>query len=84
MLVLSDWAFSHGLVLLNPGRGHRIHEGMQGLARAALAGGIPCLLVPKWNIPAKESIILMMRVYAFMAMNKVGESDGILDCSEVT
>ena len=46
-------------------------EGVQGFARAALAGGIPCLLETKWNIPAKESIILMTRAYAYMAVNKV-------------
>ena len=46
-------------------------EGVQGFARTALAGGIPCLVATKWNIPAKESIMLMTRVYAFMAMNKV-------------
>ena len=48
-------------------------EGVQGFARTALAGGIPCLLASKWNVPAKESIILMTRVYAFMALNKVGQ-----------
>ena len=52
-------------------------EGVQGFARAALAGGIPCLLSSKWNIPAKESIILMTRVYAFMALHKVWKSVAI-------
>ena len=48
-----------------------MNEGLQGFARTALAGGIPCLLASKWNIPTVESLILMTRVYAFMAMNKV-------------
>ena len=51
-----------------------MREGVQGFARTALAGGIPCLLASKWNIPAKESMILMTRVYAFMALNKVEQS----------
>lgn len=50
-----------------------MREGVQGFGRTALAGGIPCLLASKWNIPTVESIILMTRVYAFMAVNKVGE-----------
>ena len=50
-----------------------MNEGLQGFARTALAGGIPCLLASKWNVPTVESIILMTRVYAFMAMNKVWE-----------
>ena len=49
-------------------------EGVQGFGRTALAGGIPCLLASKWNVPAKETIILMTRVYIFMALNKVWES----------
>ena len=56
-----------------PARGHGIGEGLQGFTRAVLAGGVPCLLAPKWNIPVEESTVLMMRVYAFMAMNKVRE-----------
>ena len=53
------------------GCGHHLGEGVQGFAQAALAGGIPCLVAAKWNIPAKESIILLTRMYAFMAANKV-------------
>ena len=49
-------------------------EGLQGFARAVLAGGVPCLLAPKWDTPVEESIILMMRVYAFMASDKVREA----------
>ena len=44
---------------------------MQGFARAAQTGGIPCLIAAKWDIPARESIILLTRMYALMAMNKV-------------
>ena len=58
-------------MIMSPGRGLYRREGVQGFARAALAGGIPCLLASKWNVPAKESIILMTRVYAFMALDKV-------------
>ena len=54
-------------------------EGVQGFGRTALAGGIPCLLASKWDVPAKESIILMTRVYAFMALNKVGQSVGVVE-----
>lgn len=54
-------------------RGHSIGEGLQGFARAVLAGGVPCLLAPKWNTSIEESTVLMMRVYAFMASDKVGE-----------
>ena len=49
-------------------------EGVHGFARAALAGGIPCLLASKWNVPAKESIMLMVRFYGCMVVNKVGWS----------
>ena len=52
-------------------RHHHTNEGVQGFARAALAGGIPCLLATKWSIPAKEGIILMARAYAIMVANKV-------------
>ena len=62
------------LLLPSPGRGHHMSEGVQGFGRTALAGGIPCLLASKWNVPAKETIILMTRVYIFMALNKVWES----------
>ena len=62
------------MTMSSPGRGLHKREGVQGFARTALAGGIPCLLASKWNVPAKESIILMTRVYAFMAANKVGQS----------
>ena len=62
------------MTALSPGRGHHMGEGVQGFGRTALAGGIPCLLASKWDVPAKESIILMTRVYAFMALNKVGQS----------
>ena len=58
---------------MGSGRGHHMSEGVQGFARAALAGGIPCLLASKWNTVAQESIILMTRVYAFMAMRMVRE-----------
>ena len=63
----------------SPGRGHYRREGVQGFAQTALAGGIPCLLASKWNVPAKESIILMTRVYAFMAENKAGQSVGVVE-----
>ena len=33
--------------LTDSGRGRRMREGVQGFARAALAGGIPCLLASK-------------------------------------
>ena len=67
---LHETALFLGLLMI-PGRGHHMREGVQGFARAALAGGIPCLLASKWNVPVKESIILMTRVYAYMAMHKV-------------
>ena len=51
-------------------------EGVQGFGRAALAGGIPCLVASKWNIPAVESVMLMTGVYAYMAMNKVRKAAG--------
>ena len=54
---------------------------MQDLAQAALAGGIPCVLAPKWTIPAKESILLITRVYALMAVNKVREAPLFLSLS---
>lgn len=53
---------------------HTVHEGVQGFGRAALMGGVPCLLASKWNVPTKECILLMARVYAYMALNKVSES----------
>ena len=52
---------------------------MQGFARAAQVGGIPCLLASKWNIPIKESIILMTMIYVFMAENKVGRERTVDD-----
>ena len=64
---------------MSPGRGFHMREGVHGFARAALAGGIPCLLASKWNIPAKESIILMTRFYAFMAANEVGQLARIVE-----
>ena len=48
-----------------------MREGVQGFGRAALAGGIPCLLASKWSVPTNESVILITRIYAFMAENKV-------------
>ena len=66
-------------MLVSSGSGHNAREGVLGFARAALAGGIPCLLATKWNIPAKESLILMTRVYAYMAVNKVRELAGPFD-----
>ena len=76
--------FSHLLSLLllaavSSGNGRHMNEGVQSFARAALAGGIPCLLATKWNVPRKESIILMSRIYAHMAVNKVRESTGLFD-----
>ena len=59
---------------MDPGRGHHMREGLQGFGRTALAGGIPCLLASKWNVPVKESIVLMRHIYTHMAMNKVRES----------
>ena len=58
------------------GRVRHMSEGVQGFAQAALAGGVPCLLASKWNIPLEESIILMTRAYTFMAENKVRDSQG--------
>ena len=55
-----------------------MREGLQGFGRTALAGGIPCLLASKWNVPVKESIVLMRQIYTYMAMNKVWESIMIL------
>ena len=60
--------------LVCSGRGYHRREGVQGFARAALAGGIPCLVATKWVIPMKESIILMTLFYYFMALNKVRAS----------
>ena len=57
--------------LVKSGRGLQMKKGVQGFAQTVLADNISCLLAPKWKIPAKESIILMTRLYAFMAMNKV-------------
>lgn len=48
-------------------------EGVQGFDRAARAGGIPCVLTAKWNIPSRESMFLMVQFYAFMVENKVGQ-----------
>ena len=46
-------------------------EGVQGFARTALAGGIPCLLATKWDVSAKESVMLVTQIYTFMALNRV-------------
>ena len=53
------------------GRGQHLREGLQGFARAALAGGFPCLLASKWDVPAQESVILMRNFYAHMALERV-------------
>ena len=66
------------MMMMGSGQGHIMREGLQGFARAALAGGIPCLLATKWSIPTKESMMLMTRVYAFMAINKVRRPAGPL------
>ena len=72
IITISSLCLSFSLSLVTLGRGHHMREGVQGFARAALVGGIPCLLASKWNIPIKESIILMTKFYVFMAKNKVG------------
>ena len=70
------------MMMEDSGRGLVKREGVQGFARTALAGGIPCLLAAKWNIPAKESMMLMTRVYAYMALNKVRKATRPLRNSE--
>lgn len=70
--ILSPLPFNRPL--LGPGRGIRKKEGVQGFARAALAGGIPCLLATKWNIPLREGVALMTHVLVTMAEQKVGPS----------
>lgn len=52
-------------------RGQRRGEGIHGFARAMLSGGIPCLIASKWDVPTRESIELMVRFYAHMAINRV-------------
>lgn len=47
-----------------------MNEGVQGYARAALAGGIPCLLASKWDINARDSIHLMATTYIYMAVRR--------------
>ena len=59
------------------GRGVAKREGVQGFARAALAGGIPCLLATKWHVPVRESITLINRIYTSMATHKVRRRSGI-------
>ena len=46
-------------------------EGVQGFARAVLAGGCPCLLATKWDVAVVPSLWLMMEFYARMAADKV-------------
>ena len=48
-----------------------MREGLQGFARAALAGGYPCLVASKWDVPANESVMLMRSFYGHMALNRV-------------
>ena len=64
-----------GCVILSPGHGLVKKEEVQGLGRAALAGGIPCLLAAKWNISCEERTALMTRVLTSMAANGVGQSN---------
>lgn len=53
------------------GLGRRLHEGLQGFARALLAGGCPCILASKWNVPVYEAVRLMMEFYGQMVADEV-------------
>lgn len=48
-----------------------MREGVQGFARATLAGGCPCLIATKWDVPVYESIQLMIEFYIRMSVDKV-------------